>query len=155
MPFRASEKTMPIVIDDTHFPLVVQTMTGDWGNRDLEEMIAYFDKRLRGQWRHSAVTNVVPGSHSLDAAQRKRIATWQESIRDHIVRNNISTAIVLSSGLERGALTALNWLFPPPVPQRACSTMLEAVDWSIERMQSAGLVITPAVAKYRGSLVGR
>jgi hypothetical protein len=65
---------------------------------------------------------------SHDASCRKLYSDWS----DHCFRvdpgHTKATILLLDSALLRGALTALNWVVPPKIPQTVVADGLEAVE---------------------------
>lgn len=61
-----------------------------------------------------------------DAAQRKLWSDWSNEHMDIATRTTAATIVVLDSVILRGALTALNWITPPRVPQHITASPQEA-----------------------------
>jgi hypothetical protein len=64
----------------------------------------------------------------------------------------LGSAKVIVSPLARGAMTAVQWIHKPKVPELICATMLEACDFCIARLDEARIPLTPAVRAYRAGL---
>lgn len=143
-----------IIIDDALFPIIVQRLRGVIADADIEAMIAWYDRLFaQARGRHAVIVHAEIGHRPLSAPQRRRIADWQNRNIDRRRALAVGTAIILESSVQRGALTALNWLAAPPAPQKAVGTMREALDWCIEKLAAAEVPIPPAVHDYRAELV--
>lgn len=83
------------------------------------------------------------------AAQRKAIADWQKTEVTRGVVYNVGIAMVLTSRVVRGALTALHWLFPPPVQTVSVATFDEGYSWCVDALERDGVVLPSLVRDAR------
>lgn len=141
-----------ITIDDSLYPVIVQTMHGVVCDEDLDAMMSWYERFLRDGRRHALIVHAEAGHRPLTAAQRKRIADWQNRVIDRARPSSVGTAVILESAVQRGALTTLNWIAPPPAPQKAVATMREALDFCIERLEAAGIEVPEPVHQHRRML---
>jgi hypothetical protein len=126
-------------VDTSRFPIVVMTVSGRVTPADLQHMMDRYDALLAEGERYFNVVIQEAGADGFDAVQRKQIADWQRSREARVKEVNVGSAIVLTSALMRGALTALEWLAPPPTPQRSFSTREEAMEWARASLRQAGI----------------
>ncbi len=54
---------------------------------------------------------------------------------------SLGTAMVMPSAMQRGAITALNWLIRPDVPMAAFEHRPEALAWCREQLVKAGVAV--------------
>jgi hypothetical protein len=87
--------------------------------------------------RHISLTDARKSDHS--ARQRKIWADWTNESMAESVRWTIASIVVLDSSFLRGALTALNWLAPPRVPQHVVGSVQEAIEVGRTLVRAEGL----------------
>jgi len=68
------------------------------------------------------------------AHQRKAISQLYQENLDLVKKNWRGTALITSSALIQGAITALNWLMPPPHPVKVCSNYAEGEKWAFQQV---------------------
>lgn len=83
--------------------------------------------------------NDVRLGHPPSAQQRRSIATMYREHLQLVEKNWRGTAIIASSSLMMGALTALNWLMPPPHPVEVYAHYGDGQLWAFQRL---GLPVT-------------
>ncbi len=143
-----------IEISDALFPIILQTMYAEIRDTDVEAMIAWYERHFaKNLGRHAVVVYGTPDHGTMNAKQRKRVGAWQKSIEERTRELCVSSAIVLHSAFQRGALTALNWIYPPPVPQKAFASLPDAFDWALAALRAEQITIPPHVLRYREDLV--
>ena len=102
-----------------------------------------------------ALITIVCQADTPTAAQRKQLADFMKT---HAKDMDAITgsAMVLDSALARGALTALNWLFRKPFPEKVFSSADPALEWLREKdseIDSAALWAGLKAAVPDGELV--
>ena len=123
-----------VVIDESKWPRVYATWPGEQLSDDAFEQMAKAFSALskRGQRYviiHDARLAVRPTPN-----QRAIAAKYQKLDAELSKRFIVGTAIVVSSTLAAGALTAINWLAPPPFPQKVFSKVADAEKWATEQL---------------------
>ncbi len=93
-------------------------------------MRSYPDRRERYVTLTDARSGATP-----NATQRRRASELIQRERERTVRWNVANAVVFTSPLLRGALTAIEWAAPSPVPMRSFATLVEARAWLDERYE--------------------
>lgn len=143
-----------ITLDDSLFPLVIQRMHGAVSDADLEHMMSWHDRfQTIAPSRYALIVHAEVAHRALNAVHRKRVAEWQARNVERTRRTTVCTAVILESAVQRGAMTALNWIAPPPTPQKAVSTMREAVEWCIAMLEEDGVSVPSSVHRFRSDLV--
>ena len=71
------------------------------------------------------------------ATQRQKQAAWLERQDAVLRRNSKGTAFVIGNPLVRGALTAIFWVRPTPVPHIVVGTRAEAERWGRAQLDGA------------------
>ncbi len=120
---------------DRNFSLGVFLFSGDHNTDDdyaaYCAAIAWMKATLRDQSAALApcgICVVDPGNPPPNAHWRRVIADVSASG----IPPRTRYALVSRSPIVRGAITAINWLRPPPYEVMACSTFAEAVRWMEE-----------------------
>lgn len=79
-------------------------------------------------------------------AQRKIIADFMPTVKGRMERCSLGTAMVLTNPVQRGAITALNWIMRPDVPMVAVETEAEGLSWCRAQLEKAGVPIPTLLA---------
>jgi hypothetical protein len=98
---------------------------------DFERYLAAiksFDAACRGRRLPAGILVIDPGNPPPNATWRRRIA---EETKDLV--SNPLFAMVTTSILQRGAITAINWIRPPPYEISVFETFEAALRWVEER----------------------
>lgn len=136
-----SDETTAAVIDFRHFPVVVTTF---WGASTEKLMREYFSAMNRF---HATLqpgeryVGVADGSESKrpDAVARKVIAELTDANQEEIKSWCIESYTVVTSGLVRGAVTAIQWLTQKKWDLELVPSMDEAFDKARATLEGAGL----------------
>jgi hypothetical protein len=107
------------VLSDEEFRRVVLQISELTARRQLYAVI--HDARV--------AVRATPVQRSFAAEEQKRTA---ELSRKWLA----GAAIVVSSPLTAGVVTAINWISPPPYPQKVFSSMAEAEKWITAQLAS-------------------
>lgn len=143
---------MRVEVDISRFPLVMQSLRYGYELQDLKGAMATYERLLSQHRRYAIVVNHEPGATIANAPMRAYLGAWQKEHEDAIARCNVCVAVVLPSIAHRAAMTALNWLFPPVTAQRACGSLLEAVEFACDQLTGQGVELGPAIQELRGQL---
>jgi hypothetical protein len=115
--------------------VVVRWPAGAVTDADVEDFLEQSMVRLRRHERYASLHDGVRAT-GLDGRQRARMSEHTNAHRDLLARWMVAAAIVSSSAVVRGVVTAVNWLSPPPFPQRQFAMRAQAEAW-IQGMLSA------------------
>ena len=135
-----------------HFPLVLVTLGQNLAEDEQEAMFTLWEGLIARGQTMVALTDARALRSMGTAKQRARTAEWTRSIDDRLRRVSLGHATVLSNPLVRGAMTAITWLHKPSVPQAYVGTMLEGVDWCVERLRSESIPVGADLLEYRSAL---
>ncbi len=131
---------------------MVQSLRYGYDVEDLRRAMPAYERLLAQQLRYAIVVNHEPGATVAGALMRAYLGTWQKGHEAAIVRCNVGVGVVLPSVAHRAAMTALNWLFPAVTPQRACGSMLEAVDFACTQLTASGIELNAPIHDMRDRL---
>lgn len=118
-----------IDVDESRWPLVViRWPAGAISDADIDAFLEASMAQLARGERFGSLHDGVRAS-GLDGKQRKRMSDHVNRNRGLLERWHVAAAIVASSAVVRGMITAINWVSPPPFPQRQFATRAEAEAW--------------------------
>jgi hypothetical protein len=126
-----------IRIDDSYLPVLIMELCEDHGP-DVEWMLARFEHNFTLGKRYAMVCDALKVTRPLDANGRREIGKWLLVNRKHLERYCVGSAIAFPSALVRGAMTALYWIAPSPMPMYYPATYEEAARWCVQRLEVAG-----------------
>jgi hypothetical protein len=130
-----------IELETRWFPLILQRWPADITDPDLDEFFRALDdiaRRAQRQQLHYAV--VVWGrSTDIDASRRRRIARWVRAQPPELRERNVGSFLVLSSAMQRGAVTALRWILPELQDVHAFSTIGDAAKAALSALRTKNL----------------
>jgi hypothetical protein len=147
-----SQAMQRIQVDTSRFPLVVQTLYFGYTEADMRQALAHYEPLFARGERYAIAVHHEPGAPVGDAPMRAMIGTFQSANVAHIRACNVCVGVVLPSFSHRAALTALNWLFPPVAPQKACATLLEAVDYCCRMLTAEGIALGAPILQLSDEL---
>lgn len=137
---------MPIHVDASRLPLVVLRFEGAPSD---EEFSRYLDEVAREVFAldrpHGMLVDAARLT-SMSAKQRRMQADWMAKHDATVRRNSAGNALVITSPLIRGALTAILWIRPMPSEHVVVSTYAEAEHWILAKLRARGLSV-PGVGR--------
>jgi hypothetical protein len=134
-------------------PLVVLTAHDDLSIEDVDAIFDGLRTVLARKQRFVSLADVRKAKRMPSAKERARVAEHLRATESLSAQFSLGSALVITSPLVRGAMTAIDWIFKPKAPQGYFGTMLDGCAWCVERLRGAGLTLTPAIAAYQAGLV--
>lgn len=132
------------------FPVVVI----EFYTNDDEGLLAGFrdSERLMMQGRPWIVLRDLRSLRQMPTAKQRRLAAeWTAKHHDVLKRLCVAAVSIIPNPLLRGALQAIYWLTPPPMPEHVVATMEDALRM-IERIGAeSGLPVARAVEALRAA----
>jgi hypothetical protein len=141
-----------VEVDTSRFPLVVQTLHFGYTEEDMRRALAQYLPLFARRQRYAIAVQHEPGAPVADAPMRAILGVFQTANLDHIRYCNVCVGVVLPSFSHRAAMTALNWLFPPVAPQRACASIIEAVEYCCQMLTTEGIKLSAPIQKLQSDL---
>lgn len=135
-------------IDDRYFPLVVNIIPERIRAEHLPAFFAKSEAILLRRQPYVTITDASACRELPNAMVRKELADWSKKFDPLMKRYTAGSAIVITSSLVRGGLTALFWLAPPPYPQQVVATLPEAIDVVRGYYAAAGHTVPEGFATY-------
>jgi hypothetical protein len=134
------------------FPLVVMTCPAHFEPSDVSDVLeAYAADVIAARRTFTLVVDATPISELPTALVRRTITDWMKRMESVASPLMLGIALVTSSAIIRGAMTAVNWVVPPRVPMAYEPTLDAGIAWAITRLESRGLVTEP-MREYHRSL---
>ena len=135
--------------DDSLFPLVVVRTPAQFEDADFAALFHRFEKNFQRGERYALLLDTTPVTTVPTAKQRAIISTWEKAHFDETRRWNVGTALVVTSALVRGVLTALAWIVPDETPRVHVGTEREGVEWCTKRLTECGIELRPSLGRMR------
>ncbi len=124
-------------VDERHAPLYVVSFPASATN---EEVTAYC-QAVEAWWPRvtEPVAFIVDASRvsSAEATQRQLLADHEKRNRLYTARYHAGSALVVSSQLIRGLITAVYWVAPPNYPHKVVTSRADAEKWVSARLAEA------------------
>jgi hypothetical protein len=133
------------IFDEGAWPLVYVRYPSNGLNDDgievfIERILSYLGRRQA----FACLIDCRGMTMAHTANQRRRIAEWlAEPELQRLSPHAIAIAVLFRSGLIRGALTAVNWIKPPPAPVKPFGSVADSAPWLRERFSEESIHVTP------------
>lgn len=124
------------------FPLVICLGPDVWTDESVSELAAG-SERLFARGERYALITCSPEKSEMGARARKLVTDWSNKphVREKSRALCVASSTVVRNPLQRGALTAIFWLWKPAAPHEAVATSEAAFDWCVERLDAAGIAL--------------
>jgi hypothetical protein len=114
-----------------------------------DEGMEYFIERYTVAVERKAAFATILDSRGLTSAmpahQRKRLTEWFEVTGELASQVHFGIAVLIGSAVVRGALKAVTWVAPIPVPVKAFGSIADSESWIREICAERRIPITPAM----------
>jgi hypothetical protein len=140
-----SREDAGLIFDESAWPLVyVRYPSNGLNDEGLEVLIERVMSYLRRRDKFACLIDCRGMTMAHTANQRRRITEWlAEPELQRLSPHAIAMAVLFRSALIRGALTAVNWIKPPPVPVKAFGSVAESAPWLRQRLTEESISLTP------------
>jgi hypothetical protein len=135
--------------DERLSPLVLVTTPAAFEDEAFEQAFRDFEGLFVRRARYALVIDTTAVVHVPSAKQRRRISEWEKAHVDETRRWNVATAMVVSSSVVRGVLTALSWIVPDETPRTNVAKRHEAIEWCCAHLEAAGIVLPAVLQAHR------
>lgn len=125
------------------FPVVLNRATDGFSMADMEDCLVPNERALLLDKPFVTLRDFRALSGSPDALQRRRLAKWQDEWRSKIQANCLGVATVTQSQIVRGAMKAIFWVSPPPIPEEVFLDLPSAARFLRERLATRGVGAPP------------
>jgi hypothetical protein len=134
-----------LIFDESAWPLAyVRYPSNGLDDEGLEVFIERVMSYLRRRDKFACLIDCRGMTMAHTANQRRRLTNWfAEPELQRLSPHAIAMAVLFRSALIRGALTAVNWIKPPPAPVKAFSSVAESAPWLRQRLTEESISLTP------------
>ena len=115
---------------------------------DVEGIFSHYRGLCRQRVHFVAISDVRAAQKLPDAATCVRFGEESDRLSEELDVWSLGAGIVLDSALIRGALSAIEWLYHPRRPHAYFHDMHGALAWAIQRLESVGAPISPAIRDF-------
>jgi hypothetical protein len=134
-----------LIFDESAWPLVyVRYPSNGLDDEGLEIFLDRIMSYLRRRDKFACLIDCRGMTMAHTANQRRRITDWlAEPELQRLAPHAIAMAVLFRSALIRGALTAVNWIKPPPTSVKAFGSVADSAPWLRQRLVEEGISLTP------------
>jgi hypothetical protein len=140
---------MPIVLTDSHAPVLIATLSGEVTDKEYAAHVVQFEAMSVARGRPYAYVYDATLGRSMPPTTRQIQADWIIEHKPLIQKLCCGVAFVVGSAIQRGVLTAVHWLSPPPYAYAVYARRAEATKWCIEQLRARRIALPPDVDSFR------
>lgn len=120
--------THKIDLNEAEWPVVhISWGAGEASDASVQQLLDRLVEYTKRGQRFAVILDARQGS-GVSASQRKLFAEFLKTHAEAL-RATMAVALVLSTSLQRGLVTAINWVSPSPMPQTVHATPQAAKKW--------------------------
>ena len=136
-----------LIFEESAWPLVyVRYPSNGLNDQGLEVFLERVMSYLRRRDRFACLIDCRGMTIAHTANQRRRIAEWlAEPELQRLSPHAIAIAVLFRSALIRGALTAVNWIKPPPAPVKAVGSVADSAPWLRQRFEEESMALSASM----------
>jgi hypothetical protein len=130
-----------ITFDTRHLPLLISRFPSTWDERELNDYFAAF-VALHDRGRPFVhISDISLAENMTKAGMRKKAGDFMAAERERSAKLCKGAVQVAPGAIVRGAITAIQWVTPPPYPHAVVASWDEALPWVKARAAEAGLTL--------------
>lgn len=122
-----------------YWPLVIVELREGLDDAGVDRVIETMEAAYARKETFIVIVDASAMSRPPNTTQRRRLAAYGAANEHRSRRYAEGTAYAITSGLVRGALTAMQWIFRPPTASINLASRHEAVDWCVGTLEDAGV----------------
>ncbi|MGB8329074.1 MAG: hypothetical protein WCE62_03030 [Polyangiales bacterium] len=135
-----------LIFDDRAWPLLyVRFPSKPLSDDGFEYFIARYTAVVEQRVRFATILDSRGLTTAITAHQRKRLTEWFDVTGDLAGEHHFGIAVLINSAIIRGALKAVTWVKPIPVPIEAFGSIADAAHWLRKIFAEQRLPITPSI----------
>jgi len=140
-----------------YFPILLSVSPLHYTESTVPEMGEAFEEYFIRGTRYVVIAVNPNRAEPPDAKQRKLVTDWIASPRvmSYSARLCLGSANIVPNALLRGLHTALLWAWNPPFPIKPVASPREALDYSLEALELAGVPPPRGAAGTRAAIQQR
>jgi len=135
-----------LTFDDAAWPLLyVRFPSKPLCDDGFEIFIARYTEFVERRILFATILDSRGLSTAISAPQRKRLTEWFQVTGPLAGEVHFGIACLFSNALIRGALKAVTWVAPVPVPIQPFASIADAAPWIRGQFEAFGVPVTPAI----------
>jgi hypothetical protein len=140
-------------MDESRWPLVVFTASGEQTEADFDAYLADGDVLLRRRETHGIVFDARRAA-PISPKLRKRQVDWLDANHRLLETYRVASGMVMASAVQRGVFRAICWMKPLPFPYTVESSLDAASRFVCLHLSARGCAVPPVV-NWAGALARR
>ncbi len=135
-----------LIFDETAWPLLyVRFPSKPLSEEGFEYFIERYTAAVERRIPFATILDSRGLSTAITANQRKRLTEWFEVTGELAGEHHFGIAVLISSAVIRGALKAVTWLAPIPVPIEPFGSIADSAPWVRAIFAEQRIPITPSI----------
>lgn len=135
-----------LIFDDTAWPLLyVRFPSKPLSEPGFEYFITRYTEMVERRSPFATILDSRGLSTAITAQQRRRLTQWFEVTGPLAGEHHFGIAVLMSNAIIRGALKAVTWVAPIPVPIMPFASVSDSASWIRAIFTEQRIPITPAI----------
>ncbi len=135
-----------LIFEETAWPLLyVRFPSKPLSDEGFEYFIDRYTSAVERRIPFATILDSRGLTTAITANQRKRLTDWFEVTGELAGEHHFGIAVLISHAIIRGALKAVTWLAPIPVPIEPFGSIADAAPWLREIFAEQNIPITPSI----------
>ena len=135
-----------LIFDETAWPLLyVRFPSKPLSDEGFEYFIERYTATVERRIPFATILDSRGLTTAITANQRKRLTEWFDVTGDLAGEHHFGIAVLISNAIIRGALKAVTWVRPIPVPIKPFGSIADASTWVREIFAEQRIPITPTI----------
>jgi hypothetical protein len=135
-----------LIFEDAAWPLLyVRFPSKPLSDEGFEYFITRYTAMVERRIPFATILDSRGLTTAITAHQRRRLTEWFDVTGDLAGEHHFGIAVLMSNAIIRGALKAVTWVKPIPVPIQPFASIADAAPWIRTIFAEQGLSITPAI----------
>ena len=135
-----------LIFDETAWPLLyVRFPSKPLSPAGFEYFIARYTAFVERRTPFATILDSRGLSTAITAQQRKRLTEWFEVTGPLAAEVHFGIAVLMSNAIIRGALKAVTWVAPIPVPIMPFASVADSAPWIRATFVEQRIPVTPAM----------
>ena len=135
-----------LIFDDNAWPLLyVRFPSKPLSDEGFEYFIERYTATVERRIPFATILDSRGLTTAITANQRKRLTEWFDVTGDLAGEHHFGIAVLIGNALIRGALKAVTWVKPIPVPIKPFGSIADASAWVREIFAEQRIPITPSI----------
>ena len=135
-----------LIFDETAWPLLyVRFPSKPLSDAGFEHFINRYTEVVERRIPFATILDSRGLSTAITAQQRRRLTEWFVVTGPIAEKHHFGIAVLMSNAIIRGAMKAVTWIAPVPVPISPHGSIADAAPWIRAIFQERRIPITPAM----------